>query len=128
MGIGRDPADVVRPRAWWKAPSAPRRDLLQRVELGPVTAVPGDENAARFCPGVQRAVGRADRHREHVVLLKGYALPGPTAVRAQSGAGAARADQDPLAVRGNAGSRDPVQHRAGGPPAVSAESHHSALT
>ena len=105
-----------------------RGDLLQRLELRPGTALPGDEQAARFGPGVERAVRPADRHREHVALGKLDQLPAPTAVRAQSGAVALGPDQNPLAVRCNAGGRDAVQHRVGSPRlAVPVEARHAVV-
>src|SRR5205807_7825455 len=114
-GIGRDPPDVVSLGSWGKAPLILRRDLLQRFELGPGAAVPGDEKPAWFSPGVERAVRPADRHRVHVTLGKVGALPAPAAVQAQPGATASGPDQDAPAVRGYAGGRDAVQHRMGGP-------------
>ena len=126
MRIGGDPADVVSLRPRGKAPPGLRGDLLQRLELGPGTAVPRDEQAARFGPGVKRAVRPADRHGEHIGLGKIDGLPAPTAVQAQSGAVAVGPDQDPLAVRGDAAGRHTLQHRASGPRlAVPVEACHA---
>ena len=116
--VGGDPAHVVRPRPRREAPARARRDVLERLELGELAAVASDEEPARLGAGVQRAVGRADRDGEHVGLGEVEVLEGPAVVPAQVDAGAARADEHPGAVGGDALRPGPFEHGRGRPRVV----------